>query len=240
MLLFILKFLAIHPEVFSAFHPHRSHLPVNLTRAHPPFFLSRSIMAAAHPHDTSGTQPTSGVNTSRQHTPQSTAPHTQSTQPFLPGNGPIHLAPSLTHQPEILLLHRLFDILFLLVTHILEHPMAGGPVPDTTMFVDHNAFCLFHQYHSRVVDLGRATMRLMRARRLALSATHYRFSRQITHHSTTVSCTISQPLKLSTLNNHYHLPRTFTLTGSIDILITQQISHHPWTSTTCIVKLIQV
>ena len=81
---------------------------------------------------------------------------TQPNQPFLPGNGPIHLAPSITHQPELLLLSRMFDIFFLLVTHILERPM----------FVDDNAFRLFHQYHHSVVDLGRATMRLMRARRL--------------------------------------------------------------------------
>ena len=129
-------------------------------------------MAAAHPDDASG-KPNPGMNASHQpgstHTPQSTAPHnfhTQSTPPFLPGNGPIHLAPSLTHQPELLLLNRLFDILFALVTHILEHPKADGLLPDPTMFVDDNAFRLFHQYHSSVVDLGRATMRLMRARRL--------------------------------------------------------------------------
>ena len=163
---------AITPGVFSAFYPHRSHLPLNLTRVRPPLFLSRSIMAAAHPDDTNGTEPTPSMNTGHQpgstHTPQSTAPHnlhTQSTQPFLPGNGPLHLAPSLTHQPELLLLHRLFDMMFALVTHILEHPMAAGPIPDPTMFVD-NAFRLFHQYHSSVVDLGRAAMRLMRARRL--------------------------------------------------------------------------
>ena len=156
---------------FSAFfHPHRSHLPLNLTRVHLSLFLSRSIMATAHPQDTSGAEPISGVNASHQpgstHTPPSIASHTHSTQPFLPGNGPVHLASSLTYQPEILLLHRLLDILSLLVTQILEHPMAGGPVPNTTMFVDRNAFCLYHQYHSSVVDLGRATMRLMRARRL--------------------------------------------------------------------------
>ena len=92
--------------------------------------------------------------------------HTHPNQPFLPGIGPIHLTPSITHQPELLLLSRMFDILFALVTHILEHPMADGPLPDTTMFVDDNAFRLFRQYHRSVVDLGRATMRLMRARRL--------------------------------------------------------------------------
>ena len=148
MLLFIL-------EVFSAFHPHRSHLPLNLTRVHLSLFLSRSIMATAYPQDTSGTEPTSGVNTSHQpgstHTPPSTAPHTHSTQPFLPGNGPIHLAPSLTHQPEILLLHRL---------------------------------------------------------------------------------PVSQPP-----SNHHHPTRTITLTGPIDILTTQQISHRSWTPATSIVKL---
>ena len=116
---FHLEAFAITPEVFNASYPHRSHLPLNLTRVHPPFFLSRCIMAAAHPDDTSGTEPTPGMNTSHQpgstHTPQSTAPHnlhTQSTQPFLPGNGPLHLAPSLTHQPELLLLHRMFDMMF--------------------------------------------------------------------------------------------------------------------------------
>ena len=164
---------AITPGVFSAFYPHRSHLPLNLTRVRPPLFLSRSIMAAAHPDDTNGTEPTPSMNTGHQpgstHTPQSTAPHnlhTQPTQTFLPGNGPTRPAPSFTHQPELLFLHRLFDILFVLVTHILEHPMAHGSIPDPTMFVDDNAFRLFHQYHSSIVDPGRATMRLKRARRL--------------------------------------------------------------------------
>ena len=123
-------------------------LIINLIRVHRSPSLSRSIMATAHPHDASGTEPSFSVDTS--HRPSST--HTQ--PPFLPGNGPLHLAPSLTHQPEILLLHKLLDILSLLVSQILEHPMAGGPVPNTTMFVDHNAYCLYYQYHSSVVDLG--------------------------------------------------------------------------------------
>ena len=44
--------------------------------------------------------------------------------------------------------------------------MADGPLPDPNMFVDDNAFRLFHQFHHSLVDLGRATLRLMQARRL--------------------------------------------------------------------------
>ena len=123
--------------MFSAFHLYRSHLPLTLTRVRPSSFLSRSIMTSAQPPDASSTEPIPGVHTSQPldsiYTASSHTPQLHSTQPFLPGNGPIHLAPSLTHQPEILLLHRLLDIL----------PMAGGPVPNTTMFVDHNAYCCY-------------------------------------------------------------------------------------------------
>ena len=141
--------------IFSAFHLHRSHLPLNFTRARLSFVLSRSIVTFAQLQDTSGAEPSSGVRTRHQpgstYTPLSNAPQTHSTQPFLPGNGPIHLAPSLTHQPEILLLHRL---------------------------------------------------------------------------------PVSQPP-----SNHHHPTRTITLTGPIDILTTQQISHRSWTPATSIVKL---
>ena len=120
-----------------------------------------------------GGQPSFSLNTGHGgHHPTSThaqpsfAHRTHSTTHFLPGNGPLHLAPSHTHQPEILLLHKQFEILSLLVSQILEHPMAAAPVPDSTMFADYNAYCLYYQYHCSIVDLGRATMRLMRARRL--------------------------------------------------------------------------
>ena len=56
------------------------------------------------------------------------------------------------------------DTLSTLVTHIMEHPLADGPVPDR--FVDHNTYRLFYQFHLTLTDLGRATLRLTRARRL--------------------------------------------------------------------------
>ena len=48
----------------------------------------------------------------------------------------------------------------------MDHPLAEGPIPDPSMFVDSNAYRLFRQFHRSLVDLGRATLGLMRARRL--------------------------------------------------------------------------
>ena len=48
----------------------------------------------------------------------------------------------------------------------MDHPLAEGAIPDPSMFVDSNAYQLFRQVHSSLVDLGRATLRLTRARRL--------------------------------------------------------------------------
>ena len=79
---------------------------------------------------------------------------------------PLHLAPSITHQPELLLLRWLFETLFMLVTRILEHPIAAGPVPDPSLFADNNAYQLFCQLHRSIIQLGHDTLHLMRARRL--------------------------------------------------------------------------
>ena len=92
--------------------------------------------------------------------------HTATSTPFLPGNPPLHLAPSITHQPELLLLRWLFETLFMLVTRILEHPIAAGPVPDPSLFADNNAYQLFCQLHRSIIQLGHDTLHLMRARRL--------------------------------------------------------------------------
>ena len=85
--------------------------------------------------------------------------HTATSTRFLPGNAPLHLAPSITHS-------WMFDTLFMLVTRILDRPIAEGPTPDPSMFVDDNAYQLFHQFHHSLVNLGHDTLRLMRARRL--------------------------------------------------------------------------
>ena len=85
---------------------------------------------------------------------------------FLPGNPPPHLAPSITHQPETLLMQTLLDSLATVVTPILNHPMIDGPVPDHHLFTDVDAYRLYFQYHSSVVELARNTMRLKRASRL--------------------------------------------------------------------------
>ena len=92
--------------------------------------------------------------------------HTATSTPFLPGNPPLHLAPSITHQPELLLLRWMFETFFTLVTRILEHPIAAGPVPDPSLFADNNAYQLFCQLHRSIIQLGHDTLHLMRARRL--------------------------------------------------------------------------
>ena len=85
---------------------------------------------------------------------------------FLPDNPPPHLAPSVTHQPETLLMQALLDTLAAVVTQILNHPMIDSPVPDLNLFTDVDACRLYFQYHRSAVELARHTMRLKRASRL--------------------------------------------------------------------------
>ena len=92
--------------------------------------------------------------------------NTATSTPFLPGNPPIHLAPSITHQPEPLLLSWMFDTLYMLVTRILGHPIAAGPMPDPNLCAGNNAHQLFYQFHRSIVRLRQNTLHLMRARRL--------------------------------------------------------------------------
>ena len=85
---------------------------------------------------------------------------------FLPDNPPPHLTPSLTHQPELLLLQGLLDCLANVVNQILNHPTINSPIPDNTLFTDTDAFRLYFQYHESVTELARITLRLKRASRL--------------------------------------------------------------------------
>lgn len=54
-----------------------------------------------------------------------------------------YMAPSVTHQPELLLVHWMLDMLQSLISMILNHPLVLDPVPGQSSFTDNNAFWLF-------------------------------------------------------------------------------------------------
>lgn len=61
-----------------------------------------------------------------------------------------YMAPSVTHQPELLLLHWMLETLHTPVSSILQHPIVNDPVPGPSSFTDRNAYRLF----LRTVDSG--------------------------------------------------------------------------------------
>ena len=156
---------------------------------------SRSTAADDTPHRDSLPRPTSEPTPTtafQQHH------NTATSTPFLPGNPPIHLAPSITHQPEPLLLSWMFDTLYMLVTRILGHPIAAGPMPDPNLCAGNNAHQLFYQFHRSIVRLRQNTLHLMRARRLLQfipgppgSPGQYRINPTVHFHSSTIPRTIS-------------------------------------------------
>ena len=96
----------------------------------------------------------------------STEPSSVAATYFLPDNPPPHLTPSLTHQPELYLLHSLIDCLANVVNQLLKHPTINSPLPDNTLFADYETFRLYVQYHDTVTELARQTLRLKRVSKL--------------------------------------------------------------------------
>ena len=57
-------------------------------------------------------------------------------QHFLPGNPMPYMAPSSTHEPELLLLQWTLHIIKCIISTILQHPLVLDPIPGQRHFTD--------------------------------------------------------------------------------------------------------
>ena len=85
---------------------------------------------------------------------------------FLPGNPLPYLAPSATHQPELLLLSWMIATLNTIVTDIQNHPLVSDPIPYPSSFTDQQAYRLYLQIRNTLRHLGTINSDLCQAIRL--------------------------------------------------------------------------
>ena len=64
---------------------------------------------------------------------------------FLPTNPMPYMAPSATHQPELLLLHWLIHTITTLVDNLQHHPIVHDPIPPMSFFTNTPAYRLYLQ-----------------------------------------------------------------------------------------------
>ena len=72
-------------------------------------------------------------------------PSTPAAGHYLPGNPLPYLAPSATHQPELLLLSWMIATLHTLVADLQHHPILTDPIPHPSSFTDQQAYRLYLQ-----------------------------------------------------------------------------------------------
>ena len=72
---------------------------------------------------------------------------------YLPGNPLPYLAPSATHQPELLLLSWMIATLHTLVTDLQHHPTLTDPIPYPSSFTDQQAYRLYLQLRNTLRHL---------------------------------------------------------------------------------------
>ena len=72
---------------------------------------------------------------------------------YLPGNPLPYLAPSATHQPELLLLSWMIATLRTLVTDLQNHPILTDPIPYPSSFTDQQAYRLYLQVRNTLRHL---------------------------------------------------------------------------------------
>ena len=64
---------------------------------------------------------------------------------FLPTNPMPYMAPTATHQPELLLLHWLLHTITTLVDDLQHHPLVHDPIPPMSSFTNTPAYRLYLQ-----------------------------------------------------------------------------------------------
>ena len=92
--------------------------------------------------------------------------HPHATTHYLPGNPMPYLAPSATHQPELLLLAWMIATLHALVDSIQQHPLVSDPVPDQTFLTDRHSFRLYIQLRNALRHLGNLTLDIQQGIRI--------------------------------------------------------------------------
>ena len=80
-------------------------------------------------------------------------PSTPAAGHYLPGNPLPYLAPSATHQPELLLLSWMIATLHTLVTDLQHHPILTDPIPYPSSFTDQQAYRLYLQLRNTLRHL---------------------------------------------------------------------------------------
>ena len=88
--------------------------------------------------------------------PPAATPIYQASIHYLPGNPMPCLAPSPTHQPELLLTWML-SVLSTLVSGIQHHPLVSDPVPHPTSFTDQHSYRHYLQLRNALRHLGNLT-----------------------------------------------------------------------------------
>ena len=98
--------------------------------------------------------------------PSADIPPRPATGYFLPGNPLPYLAPSATHQPELLLLAWMLATLNTIVTGIQHHPLVSDPIPHPSSFTDQQAYRLYLQFRNTLRHLGTINADIHRGIRL--------------------------------------------------------------------------
>ena len=75
----------------------------------------------------------------------------------LPNNPMPYLAPSVTHQPELLLLHWMINTISSLVEDLQHHPIVQDPIPPMSTFINTPAYRLFLQTRNTLRHLINTT-----------------------------------------------------------------------------------
>ena len=76
---------------------------------------------------------------------------------YLPDNPMPYLAPSVTHQPELLLLHWMISTITSLVEDLQHHPIVQDPIPPMSTFTNTPAYRLFLQLRNTLRHLINTT-----------------------------------------------------------------------------------
>ena len=76
---------------------------------------------------------------------------------YLPDNPMPYLAPSVTHQPELLLLHWMISTITSLIEDLQRHPIVQDPIPPMSTFTNTPAYRLFLQLRNTLRHLINTT-----------------------------------------------------------------------------------
>ena len=124
---------------------------------------------------------------------------------YLPGNPLPYLAPSATHQPQLLLLSWMIATLHTLVTDLQHHPILTDPIPYPSSFTDQQAYRLYLQLRNTLRHLVTISTDLCQGIRILQFLPAHR-ARQVTTGWTQSPVSLRPPRPIFSLRQSYHLP----------------------------------